>query len=189
MKGLKGALLALIILAIMSGAVYMLMVMDVIPSPAFVENIPVLGERLASDQVKLSPEEQLKRDKAQMSEELVQRETEFKKLEATLAETRKLLNNAEKSNKELQTEIKSLTEQLEQLKTRQSSQQSAYQDMARYFTEMKAKDAADLLSRQKDQDIIGILQQMQASQAAEILQNMDREKAAAITRQMLAVSP
>lgn len=190
MKSIKAGLLTLIIVAIASGAVYMLMVMDVIPTPGFMKGLPVIGKHLqAEGRTALTAEEKLSQDKAQLQEDLGKRDSEIKKLQAELNEADKQLKRAEALIKELQKENESLANQIEELQSNRVNQQSAYKDMASYFSEMKAQDAADLLSRQKDQDIIGILGEMETSQAAEILQKMDREKAAAITSQMLAVSP
>ena len=190
MNAIKGGLLTLIIVAIISGSVYMLMVMDVITAPAVLQKVPVVGERLQpKGKVVLTAEEKLQEKRAQLEKGIAQRDEDMEELQSQLQEADKQLKSAAALNKELQSENEALAKQIEDLQIGRANQQSAYKDMASYFAEMKAQEAADLISRQRDQDIIGILGEMETSQAADILEKMDRDKAAAITRQMLAVSP
>ncbi|HOQ08700.1 MAG TPA: hypothetical protein PLG09_01095 [Syntrophomonadaceae bacterium] len=187
MKPFKIGLITLMIVAIASGAIYMLMVTDVIPAPGFIKSLPVIGKPLQGE--RLSSEDKLRQEYSKLQEDVKQRDNEINKLQARLNEAEQELKRAEALNKELQKENESLAVQIEELQSNRRNQESVYKDMAKYFAEMKPQEAADLLSRQKDEDIIGVLEQMETSQAADILQRMDREKAAAITRQMMAVSP
>jgi flagellar motility protein MotE (MotC chaperone) len=190
MNIIKGGLLTLIVVAIISGSVYMLMVMDIIPAPALLQKLPVVGERLVPEnKVLLTAEEKLQEKSAQLEKDLTQRDEEIEELQSQLEEADKEIKRVATLNQELQSENESLKQQIEDLQTGRANQQAAYKDMANYFTEMKAQEAADLIFRQRDQDIIGILSEMETSKAADILEKMDRDKAAAITRQMLAVSP
>lgn len=135
MKTIKGALLALIIIAILSGSVYMLMVMDVIPAPAFLQRIPVVGEQLQPGSKRaLTPEERLQEKYSALEKELATRDQQIKEMQAQLNQVEKQLQGAEAANKELQAENESLTKQIEELETGQRNQQAAYKDMARYFT-------------------------------------------------------
>lgn len=186
---MKRLLLILIIAAIICGAVFMLMVMDVIPAPSFMKSLPVIGDKFFASETDLTPAEKQEKARQTIQDQLDNRDKELAKLEADFNEASQKLKKAEQEKQELQAQVVALNEQLVQLKLQNTNQQAAYKDLASYFAEMKAKDAADILSRQKDQDIIGVLEEMPSDIAAEILQNMNRDKAASITKQMLTVSP
>ncbi|MGI5880141.1 MAG: MotE family protein [Syntrophomonadaceae bacterium] len=185
MKSAGKILLALfLILIIVAGTGYLLIYIDMIETPAVVKKIPLLNNMLPEEETmeavsnNTTPEPQKAQDL----------EDKINELETQLKQTEQKLKSAEKKEAAASEQLVNLNEQLLNSQTRQSSQQEAYRDLAKYYAEMKAKDAAQILSRLKDEDIIGILGELEPDQGAEILQNFDTNRAAVITGKMLVVS-
>jgi len=131
--------------------------------------------------------EKIRLENDNLKKSLVQKDQEMLALQKEIADFRQQQSGA--SEARLKDELARVNKELLDLKTSQGSRKAAYQDMAKYFSAMKSKDAADILSRLENPDIIGILGQMTADTAAEILQNMDHDRAGQISREMLVTAP
>jgi len=151
--------------------------------PAFVSDIPVAGTFLGNPEPKaeLTP---LQKDNQAMKEQLTNKDLQLK----TYQDRVKALELAQKA---LQQE----NDRLKKQATNNQSQQQAgqmgiddqYKDLAKYFTPMKAKDAAKIMEQKQmdDDTIIGVLQYMEKDAAAKILALLDPSRAASITKKML----
>lgn len=189
-KALKISLITILFIAFAIGIFYLLIYTDKLKPPAFLSDIPVIGSifsketEVVLDSKTLMERENLKLQETidQKNEELIKVQAEYKELEEELEI---LLNNEDK----LKEEIVNLNEQIIAIRTKEENQRSAYKEMATYYSEMNAKDAAEIISLLENEHIIGILSEMQADLVAEILQNMSKDKAAEITKNMLVVSP
>ena len=92
--------------------------------------------------------------------------------------------NKDKEKKQSKT-IKLTKEEIEkQTKEREAAEKKRVSKLARLYTNMKAKEAADALVNLDDNMIIAILQRMEEGQAAKILAQFDPERTAQITRIM-----
>lgn len=189
-KALKISVTIILFIAFAIGIFYLLIYTDKLKPPAFLSDIPVIGSifsketEVVLDSKTLMERENLKLQETidQKNEELIKVQAEYKELEEELEI---LLNNEDK----LKEEIVNLNEQIIAIRTKEENQRSAYKEMATYYSEMNAKDAAEIISLLENEHIIGILSEMQADLVAEILQNMSKDKAAEITKNMLVVSP
>lgn len=130
--------------------------------------------------------EKMRQENDNLKKGLAAKNQEMQTMQKEIADLRQQSGSSESKLKD---ELAKLNKELLDLKTKQGNQKSAYQDMAKYFSAMKSKDAADILSRLNNPDIIGILGQMTADTAAEILQNMDHARAGQISREMLVTAP
>ncbi len=149
-----------------------------------IKNLAVVKSSSNGGQTEL---EKMLMENDNLKQGLLQKEQEMQALQKEVADLRQQQSGATEAK--LKDELARLNKELLELKTRQGNQKSAYQDMAKYFSAMKSKDAADILSRLDNPDIIGILGQMTPDTAAEILQNMDHDRAGQISREMLVTAP
>lgn len=190
-KLLKILISIILFMLLAAGVLYLLFFLDILKPPAFLTDIPVMGKIIkADDKAAVKPDKAtllqveintLKENTEKKNEEIKTLQEENKKLEQQL----QAITDSENKLKE---EIVYLNEQIIEIKTQKESQAAAYKDMALYYTEMKAKNAADIISRLEMEHIIGILGYMDADIVAAILQNMDKEKAAEVTKKMLVTS-
>lgn len=171
----------LIVLAILFGLVRL----HFIKPPTFLTALPVVGTHFVASP---EPEENNPANENRESEVLAEKEKEIKSLKQRLDGLEKQLKASQTDNDKMREQVALLNQELLELKIEQTGQQTAYRDVAAYFTEMKSGDAADILSRLPDEDIIGILNEMEDDLVGEILQKMDRNKATIITRKMLVIS-
>lgn len=185
MKKPKSALLLIILLVIGLGIIGYNLVKD----PALRQKVPILTKLLpAKNQTTGGTELQnLQQENDTLKKGVAQKDQELQSLQKQLADLSKQTGGSGGTGQSAQTD-KSSSPQVD-LASKQAAQKSTYQDIAKYFVEMKSKDAADILSRLNDEDVIGILGQMPADTAGEILQNMDHDKAATISRKMLITAP
>lgn len=149
-----------------------------------VKNLAAVKNSAGGNQTEL---EKIRLENDNLKKSLVQKDQEMLALQKEIADFRQQQSGA--SEARLKDELARVNKELLDLKTSQGSRKAAYQDMAKYFSAMKSKDAADILSRLENPDIIGILGQMTADTAAEILQNMDHDRAGQISREMLVTAP
>ncbi|HWP98585.1 MAG TPA: hypothetical protein VN426_17215 [Syntrophomonadaceae bacterium] len=182
MKKSKSALLLIVLLVIGLGIIGYNLVKD----PALRQKVPGLKNLFpVKTQTDAGTELQnLKQENDNLKKGVAQKDQELQSVQKQLAD---LSKQAAGSGGAGQTD-KSNNQQADQ-QSKQAAQKSTYQDIAKYFTEMKSTEAADILSRLNDEDVIGILGQMPADTAAAILQNMDHDKAAAISKKMLITAP
>ncbi len=198
LKKIKFMLIFLSLLLLLGGVYYLLLYLNLLSAPAFLKNAPLLGDFVSrsAEQVSwLQYEEALKQKEKAMAENQKLRQTledkaeEMEKTRKSLADLKKKLKLSEQEDDNLKEEIAQLNSEILDLKSKQESKTAAYKDMAAYFSEMKAKTAADILSRLEDEDIIGIFSQMENDTVAELMQNMDAARAARISKKMLVAAP
>ncbi|WP_054694438.1 MotE family protein [Syntrophomonas palmitatica] len=189
-KFLKIFFLILLVILIAGGAGYVLMRSGILQAPKFLPSLPVVGKYFAEPQKpQIDPELiKLRRENLELSQIIKQKRAEMEKLQKKYDDLDKTLTATQESEDSLKDDIARLNQQIIDSKNNTAAQESAYKDMAAYFSEMKVKDAADILSRLKDEDIIGILNEMEKDTGAEILQNFERSKAASVTKKMLITS-
>ncbi|MDD3267783.1 MAG: hypothetical protein PHX14_00545 [Syntrophomonadaceae bacterium] len=188
----------LLMLFILGGGAYLLMYLNVFSTPAFLNSIPFLGSYISQSMDKVSvvqyeqvlkQKERYVRDNERLEKILEEKRAEMEKAQAAIADAKKDLKVTEQDDDMLKEEIARLNKEILDLKAKEESKASAYKDMAVYFSEMKAKNAADILSRLSDEDIIGIFTAMESDLVAELMENMDRDKAANISKKMLVAVP
>lgn len=184
----------ILFLLLAAGILYLLFYLDILKPPAFLFDIPVIGKIITTDEKNSPPpkpdkETLVQQENNNLKETVEKKNEELKELQLENQELEQQLQTLAASEDKLKDEIVNLNEQLIDLKTLKDSQTAAYKDMAKYYAEMNAKDAADIISRLEMEHIIGILNHMSADLVADILQNMSKDKAAEVTRKMLVVSP
>ncbi|MDD2509679.1 MAG: hypothetical protein PHG94_00885 [Syntrophomonas sp.] len=198
LKKIKFLIVFLSLLLLLVGGYYLLLYLNLLSAPAFLKNTPLLGNYVSQSMEKVSKlqyEQALKQKEMAMAENrkllqtLQDKAEEMEKTRASLADLKKRLKRSEQEDDNLKEEIAQLNSEILDLKSRQEGRSAAYKDMATYFGEMKAKTAADILSRLEDEDIIGIFSQMESDTVAELMENMDADRAARISKKMLVAAP
>lgn len=115
---------------------------------------------------------------------------ELKRLTDELNAKQKELQNAEASLSDKQKQIEALQSQLQQqqndfnnLKLQVNSKKTDLKTLATYYENMDPQDAANILNQITDNNIlIGILSNMSKDNASQILEQLDPKKAADITK-------
>ena len=188
-KILSRIILAILILGIIAGAVWVLDWLAVIDVSNTARKIPVIGKMVPADK-----ETDKNKDQAQKKAQLNPLEEENKKLKADIEKLKgqagKLQKELETVNKEKQTlltERENLKNTLDTLKNAQAQQEGtklSYQKLAQYYAEMKPDAAVGIMNNLSDEVIVGILQYLENDQVAKILSAMDPERAAEIVEKM-----
>ena len=189
---LKAVLLLVLVVALIIAAFCGGIYMRIIDGDAASEqlkkhDVPILGEYLAK--IPLMPE---KKDEVGRvdGEEKPADSNENKTADKDKDKTADKDKNADKDkdkdkNKQQPKKIKLTKEEIEkQTKEREAAEKKRVSKLARLYTNMKAKEAADALVNLDDNMIIAILQRMEEGQAAKILAQFDPERTAQITRIM-----
>ncbi|MGR6836157.1 MotE family protein [Syntrophomonas erecta] len=187
-KPFKAIILGILALLLMGGGYGLLVYFNLVKGPAVLLDLPVVGSKLGQDSPARTLSDPLIEENQKLKDRIASREKQITKLEKKSADFEKQWKRSEIERENLQEEMAGLNDQIQELKASPTGKQMTYQDMARYYAEMKTQDAADILTRLSDEDIIGILTAMESDQAAEILQKMNHDRAAAITKKMLNVS-
>ncbi len=191
-KLLKIIISIVLFILLAAGILYLLFFMDILKPPAFLSDIPVIGKIIKTDDkaaVKPDKATLLQKEVNTLKENLEKKNEEIKVVQEDNKKLEQQLQGITESENKLKEEIVYLNEQIIEIKTQKDSQAAAYKDMALYYTEMKPKNAADIIARLEMEHIIGILSYMEADIVADILQNMSKEKAAEVTKKMLVTSP
>lgn len=198
LRKIKTMFYLLLILFIVGGGAYLLMYLNFFSTPTFLNSIPFLGSHLVQSMDKVSvvqyeqvlkQKERYARDNKRLESILEEKRAEMEKVQAQMADVKKDLKVTEQDDDQLKEEIARLNKEILDLKVKEESKSAAYKDMAEYFAGMKAKNAADIMSRLSDEDIIGIFSAMETDLVAELMENMDRDKAAKISKKMLVAAP
>ena len=149
-------------------------------------DVPILGEYLAK--IPLSPESKdepapAEGDAAKKPDSKAADDS-AKKAEDDKTANKKADKDKDKDAKKSKT-IKLTKEEIErQTKERETAEKKRVSKLARLYTNMKAKEAADALVNLDNNMIIAILQRMEEGQAAKILAQFEPERTAQITRIM-----
>ncbi len=154
-------------------------------------DIPVLGEYLAK--IPLSPETKSADkadDEATKTPTVADKTTEQTDKSADKNDDKDKAADKDKDkdknkDKKQSKTIKLTKEEIEkQTKEREAAEKKRVSKLARLYTNMKAKEAADALVNLDNNMIIAILQRMEEGQAAKILAQFEPERTAQITRIM-----
>ncbi|NLB87947.1 MAG: hypothetical protein GX790_01780 [Syntrophomonadaceae bacterium] len=189
-KALKITGFTILLLILVLGVIYLLIYTDKLKAPAFLTDIPVIGSIFTEEKApKIDTKTIMERENASLQEALDKKNEELAQIQADYKELETQIEILQNNEDKLKEEIINLNEQIIAIKTQQENQRSAYKEMATYYTEMNAKDAAEILSLLEIEHTIGILSEMKSDLVADILQNMPKDKAAQITKNMLVVSP
>ncbi len=198
LKKIKILMILLTILLLSGGGYYLLLYLNLLTPPPFLKNTPFIGNIVSRSMEKVSliqyesvlqQKEKALADNQKLRQDLENKAGEVQKVGSSLADLKKKLKLNEREDDNLKEEIAQLNSEILELKSQQESRVAAYKDMATYFSEMKAKTAADILSRLEDEDIIGIFGQMESDTVAELMENMDAARAARISKKMLVAAP
>lgn len=184
-KKSKSALLLIILLVLGIGVIGFNLARDT----TWMQKVPVL-KNLAAKKTSVKGAtglEKLQQENDKLKKDLAQKNQELQTAQKDMTGLRQ--QSSADDSAELKKQIASLNKELLDAKSQNDGDNTAYQNLAQCYTEMKSKDAADILSRLNDEDVIGILGQMNAETAAGILQNMDHDRAATISRKMLITAP
>lgn len=189
-KGIQICIMIFLVLIILGGGFYILLALEVIPQPAFISSIPVIGSHLGADpETDAEPVEKQTTPK-ETADNDSKKEKEVEELKLKLDALQKKLEQSEKTEALQQKKIEELSAENDRLKSTEmeAGQSEASKDLAEYYAEMKTKDAAAILACLRDEEFISIIQYMPKDTAAEILQNLETTRAAEITRKMMAAN-
>jgi len=180
---LKITSLVVLILAIIGGAVWMLDYLAVINVRETARKIPVVG--------KIVPEDKQKKPKTvtvnPLEEKVKALTAEIEKQKENAGELEQRVEVLNKEKQSLLEERDSLKTALESLKTLQEEQETAklgYENLAKYYMEMKPEAVVKIMDNLPDEVNIGILQYLEEEKVAKILGAMDPVKAANLTDKM-----
>jgi flagellar motility protein MotE (MotC chaperone) len=192
MKAFKTFSVIILIILLLAGAWLGLLYFKILKTPNFMAYIPVVNNLLIEEDeldTELTPLDKAKKENAVLKTTITEKQEEIKAMQEQINDLKKQLKTSDNEAFKLKDEVARLNEEILDLKISKGNKKAAYKDMAGYFAEMKAQDAADILSRLKDEDIIGIFNEMPKDLVAEMLQKMDRDKATTLTRKMLVTEP
>ncbi len=189
-KGIQICIMVFLILIILGGGYYICLALEIVPQPAFISNIPVIGSHLGAEPVSEAESSGDEKEPPAVSDDLSQKQKEIDDLQLKVDALQEKLDQSEKTAVSQQETIAELNAEIDQLKNTETEagRSEASKDMAEYYTEMKAKDAAGILTNLQDEEVISIIQHMPKDTAAEILQNMEKIRAAEITRKRMAAN-
>jgi flagellar motility protein MotE (MotC chaperone) len=192
MKAFKTFSVIILIILLLTGGWLGLLYFKILKTPNFMAYIPVVNNLLIEEDeldTELTPLDKAKKENAVLKTTITAKQEENKAMQEQINDLKKQLKTSDNEAFKLKDEVARLNEEILDLKISKGNKKAAYKDMAGYFAEMKAQDAADILSRLKDEDIIGIFNEMPKDLVAEMLQKMDRDKATTLTRKMLVTEP
>lgn len=185
----KLIVMALILLVLVAGALAVLARYQVVTVP-YISELPfIMPEEEPASTPELTELQKATQENDQLQETIKDQQVEIEALNEDLDKLKKESQTALKKQTEYEKTIEDLQKQIIDLQGGQSSQKAAYKQIAQYFIEMKAADAANIIVKLDDNDIIGILTEMPDDTAASILSKMPVDRATAITKKMLATSP
>jgi flagellar motility protein MotE (MotC chaperone) len=191
MKIVKRAALIIFLLALLGAIIYALWHFHIIKTPALIKT---LGEKTTTAQLKInnfqlkSELQKVKQENDILKSNVSAANTKIKNLQAKVNDLQTSQQQDQRNLADYEQQIIALNEKLSS-PAGSTNKNNVYKDMAKIFSEMSAKEGADILSRLKDEDIIGILNALNTDVAAELLQKMPRDKAAAVSQKMLVTSP
>ncbi|PKM77663.1 MAG: hypothetical protein CVU90_06175 [Firmicutes bacterium HGW-Firmicutes-15] len=201
-----GKILAFILLGIIlvAGVVWALLHFKVVKLPTSISNLSSVVEKIPmADKIPFLKQsvpkdlqetelQKVKQENDTLKRSAAEKKAEIEALQKTMEDMDKKQKIVQKNGEDAKAEIIRLNEKLllaAKPAGNSTTNQQIYKNMAQYFAEMNAKEAADLLSKLNDQDIIGVLGAMETALAGEMLQKMPRDKAATIAKKMLVASP
>ena len=200
-KWIKRLLLLIAILAVLAGAVYALNWLGIFKFKTWLVKIPggdkiiaytskgtageVKSPKLNGDQPNSSKPVDSSTVGSKLQLENQQLKAQIKGFQTQL-ETLKVENKAQlQKQQELEQKILSQTETVVKAgdQTTKGSD-TAYKQLAKYYAEMKPKEAVAIIDKLDDDTVIGILINLESDQAAKILATMDPKRAARLVNKL-----
>lgn len=187
---IKIIIMGVILLVLAGGALVVLARYQIVNVP-YVSDLPFIAQEKTSTSStpQLTELQKAAQENDKLKKTIQDQTVEIEALNQDLNKLKLDNQAAIKKQTENEKTILDLQNQIIALKGGKSSEKAAYKQMATYFTEMKAADAANIIVNLDDKDIIGILSEMDADVAAGILGKFPNAKATAITKKMLVTSP
>ncbi|MGE5397842.1 MAG: MotE family protein [Chitinophagales bacterium] len=167
-----GAIIALAFIT--AGSIYL----GFIKPPGFLRNIPFVGKYATKNQQPV---------KSEFSRETML-ENRLKTTEKDLDYCQNRIAELENKNEQLQSELKTAREEVNSSKEeidKNNARDIEYGKLSQYYSNMKATQAAAIMSQMDDETAIGILENMKPDAAGSVLGRMEPGRAAALTKQML----
>lgn len=188
---LKIILSVILFFGLLFGVFYLLFFLDILKSPPFLNEIPIIGEIVSKDKIKKEPNKivLLEEENLTLKETIDKKNQELKNVQTDTDYIEGQLKAVMDNEDQLKEEIINLNEQLINAEMKKEAQAKVYKDTAKYYAEMNAKNAAEIITKLEVEHIIGILVELEPDAAADILQNMPGDKAAEVTRKMLVTAP
>ncbi|NLV16983.1 MAG: hypothetical protein GXY50_07240 [Syntrophomonadaceae bacterium] len=166
------------------GLGFAVMYFDLIKPPDVVERIPVVGPLLAeknrTDEVEPEKQGETQRQKDKRI---------LEEMKAQVALANSISSKLENENVELLAEIAALSKELDTLESARAesdSEADRLKKLAGYYGNMKAKNAAAIMTELDDATIIKIFSKMEMNATAGILGELNPQQAARITQKMAA---
>lgn len=191
---LKIIFTVILFLGLLIGIFYLLFFLDILKTPTYVEQIPVVG-KIVTEKQKTPPKkvetkaDLMQKENKDLKETIAKKDAELKEVQADSQDIANQLKTIADNEEKLKDEVISLNEKLLESQMRKENQAKVYKDMAKYYAEMNAKNAAEIITKLEMEHIIGILSELEADIVADIMQNMSEDKAAEITKKMLVMAP
>ncbi len=180
MKFIKRVLLLISVLAVLAGTVYTLDWLGVIDAKPTIAKL--MGEKPAKVAVPVkkpattaatSANDKLQKEISQLKTQI---QTLQKQLTTTKSEKDALTQKQQKMEQDLLNKVATEEEAV--------SKETSYQQLAKYYAEMKPKDAVAILDNLDEETVIGILINLESEQTAKILTAMDAKKAAKLVNKL-----
>lgn len=168
--GILAVVLALLLL------VFAAMFFGLINPPGLLKDVPYINKLVTWDDKGEKVFAPGLTENDQLRNELDHAQTTIARLENENAELQQRLSVIEKEHNN----IKALNEEL-------SAKTGQMQQLAEYYSSMKAKQAAAIMAELDDETVIGILSNMGSETAAAIISQLDPVQAAVLTNKMLQV--
>lgn len=199
-KWIKRLLMLIVILAVLAGSVYALDWLGVfkfqnllvkIPGGAKIialttKEVPVQGNKQKSPVGKPGVS---KSGESTTTDNLVQQENQ--KLKVQVKDLQKQLEALKVENKaqvqkqqELEQQLISQSDNVNNTDESDSGTESSYKQLAKYYAEMKPKEAVAIMDKLDDDTVIGILINLENEQTAKILATMDPKRAARLVNKL-----
>lgn len=195
LKKIAKVILLILIIAVVLLLTYAALVyFKIITPPAFMPDLPYIQQKANTPADPRTIElEKVKEENDDLKKKLSKQESEIELLQndlKTVEDKQAAIQKAkQKADEEYTNKIIELNQKLSTTKKTSTNQTSVYKDLAKYYSVMKTKDGAELLTKLDENDAIGILEQIDTETAAELLQKMPKDKAASITKKMLVTTP
>lgn len=204
MKWVKRILLIVSILAVVAGAIWTMDWLGIFKVKRILASIPIINNFVTVDQ-KVYSKVYTKGDKSGSQpvsglEQVLQRENEGLKQQND--NLKKQVAQAQKAQQDWTAKRVALEQQIASQKAGQAATQTSaqgttqgttqqpstpedkFKQLAKYYAEMKPKDAVNTMNLLPDNIVLGILTKLDSDQTAKILAAMDPKKAATLVAQM-----
>lgn len=130
----------------------------------------------------VEPEAGSKEEKAvQLDKQVVTLQGEQTKSQQTIASLQEETKKKDTAIQALENQVKDLQKMMEDKRTSEEERQKQYQDLAKLYSTMSAKNAAAIIENLSLEESVTVLTKMKAEQRATILSKMDPKRAAEVS--------